>query len=70
VIARAEGGRAGAALEILERAVQYKETHVPILELHERLGRDPPDIYPHPDDVVIDEATGEVRPKLRDSASL
>src|SRR5215470_1800974 len=29
VIARAEGGRAGAALEMLERAVQFKETLAP-----------------------------------------
>jgi len=60
VIARAEGGRAGAALEMLERAVQYKETHAPAFDLCEREGRDPPEIYPHPDDVIINAATGEV----------
>jgi len=32
----------------------------PIFEKHEREGLDPPDIYPHPDDVIINEATGEV----------
>ena len=61
VIARAEEGRAGAALELLERAVQYKETLAPAFDLNEREGRDPPEIYPHPDDVIINEVTGEVR---------
>jgi hypothetical protein len=60
VITRAESGRTGAALEILQFASYYKETHAPTFEMHERLGRDPPDIYPHPDDVIINEATGEV----------
>jgi hypothetical protein len=60
VIARAESGRAGAALEILQNAVQYKEKYLPVFERHERAGLDPPDIYPHPDDIIID-ATGEVK---------
>src|SRR6516225_7653501 len=60
VIARAEGGRAGAALEMLERAVQYKETYAPAFDSYEREGRDPPEIYPHPDDVIINATTGEV----------
>ena len=60
LIARAESGRTGTAFEILEHAFQYKEKYIPIFEKHEREGLDPPDIYPHPDDVLIDEATGEV----------
>src|SRR6266576_522087 len=60
VIARAESGRTGAALEILECAVQYKEKYAPIFEKHEREGLDPLDIFPHPDDVIINETTGEV----------
>src|SRR6202048_2708191 len=60
VIARAESGRTGSALEILEHAVQYKEKYVPIFEQHEREGLDPPDIFPHPDDMIINETTGEV----------
>jgi hypothetical protein len=60
VIARAESGRSGAALEILEHAVQYKEKYGPIFEKHEREGLDPPDIFPHPDDMIINETTGEV----------
>jgi len=60
VIARAESGRTGAALEILEHAVQYKEKYGPIFEQHEREGLDPPDIFPHPDDMIINETTGEV----------
>jgi len=61
VIARVESGRTGVALEMLEHALQYKEKHLPTFELHERLGCDPPDIYPHPDDIIIDGATGEVK---------
>jgi hypothetical protein len=60
VIARAEGGRAAAATEILQFASRYKEQNLQIFEDHERNGLEPPEIYPHPDDVLIDEATGEV----------
>ena len=58
VIARAESGRTGAAVEFLQQAVQYKETYVPIFEQHEREGVDPPDIFPHPDDIIIDDDDG------------
>jgi hypothetical protein len=60
LIARAEGGRTDFAWKILEQALQYKETYGPIFDKHEREGLDPPEIYPHPDDVLINEATGEV----------
>jgi phytoene dehydrogenase-like protein len=43
----------------------------PIFEKHEREGLDPPDIYPDPDDVIINEATGEVTidgPKTKEEA--
>jgi Family of unknown function (DUF5681) len=60
IIARAEGGRADAALKFLQHAIEYKETLLPIFEQQELLGRDPPDIYPHPDDIIIDDLTGEV----------
>src|SRR6202048_3644124 len=60
VIARAESGRTGSALEMLQHAVQYKEKYGPIFEKHEREGLDPLDIFPHPDDLIINETTGEV----------
>jgi hypothetical protein len=60
LIARAEGGRVAAAFDHLEFAAQYKEKYAAIFEKHEREGLDPPDIYPHPDDVIFNEATGEV----------
>jgi hypothetical protein len=60
VIARAESGRTGSALEILKYAVHYKETYGPIFEQREREGGDPLDIFPHPDDVIINQTTGEV----------
>src|SRR6516162_2316716 len=60
VIARAEGARTEKAVEFLQFSHQYIEKHAPIFEKHEREGLSPPDIYPHPDDFIINEATGEV----------
>src|ERR1700674_219140 len=60
VIARAESGRTGSALEMLQHAVQYKEKYGPIFEQREREGLDPLDIFPHPDDLIINGTTGEV----------
>ena len=71
VIARAESARTEKALGFLQFSHQYKEMHAPIFEKHEREGLDPPDIYPDPDDVIINEATGEVLidgPKTKDEA--
>jgi Family of unknown function (DUF5681) len=60
VVSRAESGRASTASEMLQHAARYKEKHSPIFEQHEREGLPPPEIYPHPDDLIIDEVTGEV----------
>jgi Family of unknown function (DUF5681) len=60
VINQAESGRTGTALEILEHAIRYKEAYGPIFEKHEREGLPPPDVFPHPDDMIIDATTGEV----------
>jgi uncharacterized protein DUF5681 len=60
LISRTETARTGTAIEILQFAVQYKERYTPDFDMHERLGKDPPDIYPHPDDIIINNATGEV----------
>ena len=64
-------GRTEAVLEFVEQAVQYKEKFGPIFEQREREGLDPLDIFPHPDDVIINETTGEVTidgPTSRDQA--
>jgi hypothetical protein len=60
VIARAESARTEKALGLLQFSAEYIEKHAPIFEKHEREGLSPPDIYPHPDDFIINEATGEV----------
>jgi hypothetical protein len=60
VIARAESGRVATAKELLAFASHYKETNLMTFERHEQDGLEPPEIYPHPDDVIIDVATGEV----------
>lgn len=71
LMVRAENTRTAAALEILEHAAKHKEKYDPMFEEHEREGLDPPDIYPHPDDVLIDQVTGEVTidgPTTKDQA--
>jgi Family of unknown function (DUF5681) len=70
LISRTETARSGTAIEILQFAAQYKETWTPIFDKHERLGKDPPAIYPHPDDVIINPATGEVTIDGPDSEEL
>ena len=60
VVGRVESGRAMVAQGNYVRAHKYIEEFRPIFAKHEREGRDPPDIYPHPDDLLIDEHTGEV----------
>jgi hypothetical protein len=61
LIARAEAARSSVAMEILESADDYKKRKLSLLEAHEQAGAEPPEIYPHPDDVIIDEDTGEVK---------
>jgi hypothetical protein len=71
VIARAESARTEKAVGLLQFSHQYIEKNAPIFEKHEREGLDPPDIYPHPDDIIINEATGEVTidgPTTKDEA--
>jgi len=71
LIGRAETARTNAASEMLEFAAQYKERYLPLFEKHEQEGLEPPEIYPHPDDVIIDENTGEVRidgPRTKEEA--
>jgi hypothetical protein len=60
LISRAESGRTSTASETFDRFVEYKRTHGPIFEKREREGLPPPDVFPHPDDVIINFATGEV----------
>jgi hypothetical protein len=60
VVSRAESVRTNAAADILEFSGQYKEKAAAIFEKYQRAGLDPPGIYPHPDDIIIDERTGEV----------
>jgi hypothetical protein len=71
LLARAEGARVATAKAILESALRYKLEQEQIIARHEREGKPPPEIYPHPDDVVIDEGSGAVGfdgPRSRDQA--
>jgi hypothetical protein len=60
LISRTESLRTERAVEMLQVAAEYKEKYGPIFAKHERELLDPPDIYPHPDDMIINETTGEV----------
>jgi hypothetical protein len=59
----AEADRSAAAAELLRAAVEGKEYWAGIFAEYDRRGIDRPDPVPHPDDVVIDYKTGEVRIK-------
>ena len=59
MIARAEMGGPGVALEFWSMLL-YKEKYGPIFDERERRGEEPLDIYPHPDDIMIDKLHGEV----------
>jgi len=58
-----EADRSTAAAELLRAAVEGKEYWSGIFAEYDRRGIDRPDPVPHPDDVVIDYETGEVRIK-------
>lgn len=57
----AEADRSAAAAELLRAAVEGKEYWANIFAEYDRRGIERPDPVPHPDDVVIDYQTGEVR---------
>ena len=60
LITRAEAGRTRTAKEFLDFAIGHKHRYTPVFEQHEREGLDPPEIYPHPDDIMINMDSGEV----------
>jgi Family of unknown function (DUF5681) len=59
--ARAELERAASAREDLQFAIKYQEEAEEVIARHERQGSPPPEIYPHPDDIVFNQHTGEFR---------
>jgi hypothetical protein len=58
-VSRAETARTEMVTEMLQFATEYKDKNAAIIREYQREGRDPPEIYPHPDDMLIDELTGE-----------
>ena len=61
LIGNAEADRREANAELLKTAIDYKERWGPILAQRARRGETGPELVPHPDDVIIDRNTGEVR---------
>jgi len=57
----AEAERSAASAELLRAAVEGKEYWATVFAEYDRRGIDRPEPVPHPDDVVIDYQTGEVR---------
>ena len=60
LLVRAEETRVATAQKVLETAVNYKSEREEIFARHEQANLPPPEFYPHPDDVLIDESTGVV----------
>jgi hypothetical protein len=60
LVTRAESDRAALMKSYFEAATNYKQDAEELIKRHEREGLPPPDIYPHPDDVIIDLYAGEV----------
>jgi Family of unknown function (DUF5681) len=60
IFAQKESSRTAFTKEVLEHAIRYKEEAGAIFARCERDGLPPPEIYPHPDDIIIDEILGEV----------
>jgi hypothetical protein len=56
-----EAARREATMEMLNTAVQYKQHWHRVLADRARTGATGPEPVPHPDDVIIDDITGEVR---------
>jgi hypothetical protein len=57
----AETDRRVATMEVLKTAVVYKDHWDRVLAERARSGATGPEPVPHPDDVIIDSETGEVR---------
>jgi hypothetical protein len=57
----AEAARREATMEMFNVAVQYKQHWHRVLAERARAGVTGPEPVPHPDDVIIDDITGEVR---------
>src|ERR1700719_947001 len=57
----AEADRRVATMEMLKTAVEYKEYWGQVLAERARSGALGPEPVPHPDDIIIDSETGEVR---------
>jgi hypothetical protein len=57
---RAEADRAIAARDNAAWLIEYQAWALKQMADHERRGVDPPQLYPHPDDIDFDFGTGEV----------
>jgi hypothetical protein len=57
----AEADRRMATMELFVTAVEYKQHWGPVLAKRAHSGTSGPEPVPHPDDVIIDPVTGEVR---------
>ena len=54
-------GGPGPRWNFCDLAIGHKDRYAPVFEQHEREGLDPPEIYPHPDDIMINDGLrGEV----------
>ena len=63
MLKEAEAAEAKLNSELLQEAINYKASGEEKINHFKSLGIQPPEMYPHPDDIVIDFKTGEVRIK-------
>ena len=61
ILIGAEADRRLATMELLKSAVEYKEHWGQVLAERARSGATGPEPIPHPDDIIIDSKTGEIR---------
>jgi uncharacterized protein DUF5681 len=60
IVGRAEVDRATAAQEAASYLLEHQAKGEELIAEHERQGVEPPEIYPHPDDIMFDFQTGEI----------
>jgi Family of unknown function (DUF5681) len=58
---QAEVARAALALEYGRRMSRYQKWAEEKIAEHKRKGLEPPELYPHPDDIIFDDSSGAVR---------
>ena len=60
LVTGAESARSTAATDQFVSAMEARQRGLELIAEHKRKGLPPPELYPHPFDIITDEATGEI----------